>query len=133
MVKDKSAQNSVALVKKIVTHFRHKSAVTEQLNSAQTARDFSDIENNVLFSVATLLDPRYKRDYFANMENLIKAENLIREELTKLSNAPSTSSVAKIPNTPKGTGLWANRSLFSGSRRVVYLINALLGVPCQGI
>lgn len=72
---------------------------------------FSDEENNRLLAMATLLDPRYKRDFFKSTVTVLSAEKAIKEELLLL-HKPAATEVRTATAATKG--LFAKRHMFSG-------------------
>ena len=47
----------------------------------QINEHFSTVEQNVLYSSSTILDPRFKKIVFSNMEALASAEHNLTEEM----------------------------------------------------
>ncbi|XP_070847165.1 zinc finger BED domain-containing protein 4-like [Chaetodon trifascialis] len=53
--------------------------------TAAVRRRFSDVERNPLYSIASVLDPRYKDCFFSNTNTAVEAKEMVRLELQKLS------------------------------------------------
>lgn len=63
-------------------------------------------------AIATLLDPRYKRDLFSCSKNIEDAERIIKEELLGLQEQHRPITAPTAPSAIKG--LFSNRHKFRG-------------------
>lgn len=83
----------------------------------EIVRRFLTVEGNVMLAIATLLDPRFKRDFFEDVSALKFAEHALKTELTDMCEAlkePVRAPADPEPGISANKGLWENRHKFKG-------------------
>lgn len=72
---------------------------------------FTDVESNELFTLATLLDPRYKKSGFSSQSKAVAAEALLREKMTEMELNRTSQSLQEVMTGDAGeatTDDWAD-------------------------
>ncbi|XP_077063451.1 zinc finger BED domain-containing protein 4-like [Siphateles boraxobius] len=98
-------------------------------------RRFNDVESEPLYSVATLLDPRYKDRYFTNADTLrlgkeaLLAEVGKMEEVLKTTSETSASDSETADKTPRMEALGTSTSSLGSIFNEILEENQVLPVP----
>lgn len=71
---------------------------------------FTDVESNAMFTLATLLDPRYKKTGFSSQSKADAAEVLLREKAAEMELNRTAQSIQEVGSVEQGNEVddWAD-------------------------
>lgn len=99
------------LINKTVDKYTEETftSIQEVINTLkfQMKMRFRDVETNVLLSEATILDPRFKKNGFSNVDNYEKAAAALKLKLGKIILPSTETDVSDVaPNDVQSDSIW---------------------------